>query len=263
MKKQEIKMANKDLSIQISNIHNIGKRESQQDSFGISDLSDTKLCKENGIFALVADGMGGLSNGAEVSAIVTTFMLKYFSKSSGVKNIPDFMLEMLQSANKEVRKYLTNHGNHQSGSTLVAVIMKDNEMHFITVGDSRIYLLRNGALIQVNREHTYGSELDEKAARGEISVDEARSDSQRGALTSYIGMEEIKYIDRSLRPIPIVAGDRILLMSDGVFTTLSEEEITSAAALHAYEAARVLENAILKKEKLNQDNFTSIIIEMG
>jgi len=249
--------------IQIGNIHNIGKRESQQDSFGVSDLSNTKLCKEKGIFAVVADGMGGLAGGAEVSAIVTSYMLNCFTKSSGEKDIPNQLLHMLSGTNSEVRKYLDNNGNQQSGSTVVAVSIKDNQLHFLAVGDSRIYLLRGGSLIQINREHTYGSELDEKAARGEISVDDARNDSQRAALTSYIGMEEITHIDRSLRPVPLMSGDRVLLMSDGVFGTLSEEEISSVALMNAYDAATRFESAVLEKDKKGQDNFTSVIIELG
>jgi serine/threonine protein phosphatase PrpC len=254
-------MIKKTNNLKFGNLHNIGKRESQQDSFGISDLSNHKLFDEKGVLAVVADGMGGLSGGAEISAIVTSGMINYFSKANE-KDLAELLLNMIHAINIEVRKYIINNGNQLSGSTVVSTIIKDNNLYFLTVGDSRIYLLRSGALIQLNREHTYGSELDENAARGDISVDDARNDSQRAALTSYIGMEDIAHIDRCLRPIPLISGDRILLMSDGIFGTLSEEEITKIATSNAYEAALGMEQLILAKNKNNQDNFTSIIIEI-
>lgn len=249
-------------SINVGNVHNIGKRESQQDSFGVSDLSNEKQCRENGIFAVVADGMGGLAGGAEISAIVTSYMLSYFSKANHHKDIPTTLLDMVYGANREVRQYLNNNGNQLSGSTVVAAVIKDNLLHFLTVGDSRIYLCRGGVMLQLNREHTYGSELDEKAARGEISISDAKGDPQRNALTSYIGLEEITHIDRSLRPVSLAPGDRVFLMSDGVFGTLSEDEILRASSANLYETTACIEKAILDKGKMNQDNFTSVIIEI-
>ncbi len=254
-------MRNRILKVTIGNVHNIGKRESQQDSFGISDLSNKKLCKENGIFAVVADGMGGLSGGAQISAIVTSRMLSYFAGSKE-KESPKLLLNMLFDASLEVRNYLMSQGNQHSGSTVVSVLIRENELYFLTVGDSRIYLHRGGELLLLNREHIYGSELDEKAAKGEITVDEARNDPQRSALTSYIGMEHIALIDRNLHPVTLMKGDRILLMSDGIFGTLTGDEIGAVAKYHAYDAAISMEKAVLKKEKSNQDNFTSIIIEL-
>lgn len=245
----------------IGNIQNIGKRESQQDSFGISDLSNKALCAEKGIFAVVADGMGGLANGAEVSALVTRSMLNYFASRPFGPDTSQEFLNMLTNANNETNAFLSKNVMGRSGSTVVAVIIKDKKLHWISVGDSRICLVRNGALFQLNREHTYASELDVKAARGEISYEEARSDPQRHALTSYIGMGELEKIDRSLRPVQLAKGDRIILMSDGVFGTLSDEEILSTMHLPPYEASSQLERLILDKDKKGQDNFTAIIIE--
>lgn len=247
--------------LHIGNVQNIGKRESQQDSFGISDLSNKALCQEKGLLAIVADGMGGLANGAEVSALVTRTMLGQFGAKPFTSDPGQELLNMLSVTNKEVNFYLRNCKD-KSGSTLVAVNIKDMKLNWISVGDSRIGLVRNGALLQINREHTYASELDQKAALGEITFEKARNDPQRNALTSYIGMGDLEEIDRSVRPLQLVPGDRILLMSDGVFGTLSDEEILSAMKLDPHEAAGELEKLILQKNKKGQDNFTAIIIEL-
>ncbi len=247
--------------LHIGNVQNIGKRESQQDSFGISDLSNKDLCRENGLLAIVADGMGGLANGAEVSALVTRTMLGQFSTKPFGSDASQELLSMLSFTNREVNSYLRNCKD-KSGSTVVAVNIKDMMLQWISVGDSRICLVRNGALLQINKEHTYASELDQKAAMGEISVEKARNDPQRNALTSYIGMGDIEEIDRSVRPLQLVPGDRILLMSDGVFGTLSDEEILSTMKLDPHGAAGEMEKLILHKNRKGQDNFTTIIIEL-
>ncbi len=247
-------------SVQIGNVQSIGKRDSQQDCFGISDLSNRDLLREKGLLAVVADGMGGLSNGAEVSALVTRSMLNQFSTRPVPSDESQELISMLSNTNREVNAFLKSI-TERSGSTLVAVLIKEMKLHFISVGDSRIYLVRNGALTQINREHTYASELDEKAAKGEISWDKARNDPQRNALTSYIGMGDLEKIDRSIRPLQLASGDRILLLSDGVFGTLSDEEILSAMSLIPYEASSELERLILSKNRKGQDNFTAIIIE--
>lgn len=247
-------------AVRIGNAHHIGARENQQDSFSISDVTDRQLCRERGIFAVVADGMGGLSNGAQVSATVTSSMQSRFL-SGGVEEPSIKLLEMLHYANRKVNDYLKWNPGTQSGSTVVAVLISKTSMHFISVGDSRIYLCRGKTLTQLNREHTYASDLDEKAAKGEISLEEAASDPQRKALTSYIGMGELAKIDRSIHPFQLVPGDKILLMSDGVFGTLTAREIWEAVQTDAFHGAERIEQMVLAKHRASQDNFTAVVIE--
>ena len=118
--------------------------------------------------------------------------------------------------------------------------------------------------MQLNREHTYGALLDEQVIRGQIDARDAREDYQRKALTSYIGMGQLKQIDRNLSPVPVGASDTILLMSDGVFGTLDDEEICRAMeADSAAEAAGLLGEAVSGKQKKNQDNYTAVILRIS
>lgn len=253
--------SNHNFPVNIGNTHHIGSRESQQDSFGISDISNKALCEKRGVFAVIADGMGGLSNGGEVSAIVTSSMLKYFNERPFHSTPEIELLNMVGNANEEVNRYLGKDGKGKSGSTVVSVILQSRQLYWVAVGDSRICLIRNGALLQVNREHSYGCDLDEKAAMGEISYSEAQNNPQRAALTSYLGMGKLEKIDRSIRPLNLIEGDRILLMSDGVFGTLSDEEILSVMNVPPYESTVKLEQMILAINKSKQDNFTAVILE--
>lgn len=247
--------------IYVSKMHNIGRRGSQQDSFGISQDGTRLECSGKGVFAIVADGMGGLSNGGEVSARVTMSMMRSFDQQTPSADGDRELLSMLNKANDEVNDMLAPSGQGKSGSTVVSVLIRDMQLYWIAVGDSHIYLYRDGALMQINRDHVYSVDLDEMAARGEISVREAAEDPQRKALTSYIGMGKLAKIDRNIRPLQLQSGDRVLLMTDGVFGTLSDEEITAAMKLPVDESSQAMEQMILGKNKATQDNFTALILE--
>ena len=243
----------------IGNAHHIGARETQQDNFGISDISNKDLRGRKGVFGIVADGMGGMADGGEVSALVTRTMLQYFNEteSSGQPELD--LLNMLFAANDNVNRFM--EGREQGGSTVVSVILKGDSLYWVAVGDSRICLSRSGSLIQINREHTYAAELDEKAAMGEISWEEAAGHPSRGALTSYLGMGALDQIDRSERPVRLLAGDCILLMSDGVFGVLSDDEILEAIRAEPNQRASAMQDKILAKQNPHQDNFTAVILE--
>jgi len=245
----------------IGNTHHIGSRESQQDSFVISDLSNAELCANKGVLAVIADGMGGMSDGGEISSIVTRTMLQAFNESAPTGQPEQDLLNMLSAANDNVNLFLS--GRERGGSTVVAVIIHDGKLTWVAVGDSRICLIRNNALMQINREHTYAVDLDEKAAAGELSWEEAGEDPKRAALTSYLGMGTLGKIDRSLRPMQLLQGDRILLMSDGVFGNLSDDEILEAMRFEQpQESAIKLQEMTLAKQNPHQDNLTAVICQV-
>lgn len=244
-------------------VHNIGARDSQQDNYIFSDLSNSELVNRKGVLAVVADGMGGLQNGAEVSGIVTYMFKELFEKQPTRFETNMELLQMLQDANEKVNAYVRQSGGDMSGSTVVATIIKDYKLHFLSVGDSRIYLMRSGKMMQLNREHIYARDLDKSAAVKEISLEAAYSDSQRNSLTSYVGQEYIEAIDFNFEPISLMTGDTLLLMSDGVFGTLSEEEMEEAVNVpHLGQAAANLEQAVLSHQKRSQDNFTATLLRI-
>lgn len=240
----------------IGKLHNIGRRKDQQDSFGI-------MPTPGGQFAVVADGMGGLSGGDRVSQQVVMSMLQDASALGGGAD-GNVLFEMVAHANSIVNSMLGAADAYVSGSTVVAVLVEYDCFHWVSVGDSRICLYRNGRLIQLNREHTYEAELMVQAVNGEISFEEAAANPKRAGLTSFIGMGELKYIDGSHRGVQIQRGDRLLLMTDGVFNTLTEEDICRilGEAGCAENAASAMQERILSYGRENQDNFTAVIIDL-
>ena len=263
MKKNTIKIRgsfNNSIKLSFANIQNIGMREEQQDSFAISNINDKKLFNEKGVFAIVADGMGGLDNGKESSSIVVESMMSYFNEKLFVSPIPIELRNMIINSNNELLDYLSRGGNIKSGSTSIAVIIKGSQLFWISVGDSRIYLYRRGKVFTLNRDHVYGTELNEKAFRGQISFEEALNHPDRKALTSYMGIQKMTEIDQNIKPFKLNQGDKIILCSDGIYGSLDEKEIEEAMKLDTQNAAIELQNSILKKNIKYQDNLTAVVI---
>ncbi len=240
----------------IGTVHNIGSRDGQQDSFDVIECAA-------GTLAVVADGMGGLTDGDKVSQrIVATMRLDALRiRPDQTDNV---LCQMTAHVNQEINRMLGTARQYKCGSTLLAVLIENHMMQWITVGDSRIYLYRGGSLIQINREHIYCTELLEKAINGKISFAEAIRDPQAERLSSFIGMGELKRVDICQNKLKLCDGDRILLMSDGVFNTLSNEEIADIiqSTPDASVAAVYLEQKVLQKNAPKQDNFTCVILEI-
>ena len=117
-------------------------------------------------------------------------------------------------------------------------------------------LWRRGTLYQLNREHIYRNELALRAVNGELSLAAALGDEKGGALTSFVGMGALKGVDLPAAPLPLAPGDRVVLMSDGVYNALSREELNEALNAPPEKAARALESAIAGKGFSDQDNYT-------
>ena len=159
-----------------------------------------------------------------------------------------------------MNELLGPEGLRKSGSTLVLALLREGKLHFLTVGDSRVCLWRRGTLYQLNREHIYRNELALRAVNGELSLAAALGDEKGGALTSFVGMGALKGVDLPAAPLPLAPGDRVVLMSDGVYNALSREELNEALNAPPEKAARALESAIAGKGFSDQDNYTAVIL---
>ncbi len=248
-------------TLNISKVHDIGRRENQQDSFGLSANGDVISTEGRGLLAVVCDGMGGMADGEKISSLATMELLQGFDELADMTEPVELLEKLVYRANDAVDRYQLSRGGRNGGSTALVVMVRDEKMHWLTVGDSHIYLYRRGDILQVNEDHVYGIDLDQMAMRGEISMEEAKADPQRRALTSYIGMGELKKIDHNLTPMPLENGDRILMMSDGVFGTLTDGEIVDAMGYDVKESAERIHEMIRLKNKEAQDNYTAIIME--
>ena len=243
------------VQIQVGKLHQLGDRESQQDCLAVSPEA---LYETKGILAIVADGMGGLADGDKVSQTVASTMMNGFMMNREAS--PELILALTAEANQAVNRFLgVNQG--RSGSTLVAGIVKDGCFNYVSVGDSRICLYRQGLLSQLNREHIYRNELRTQAVNGFGTLWDAGTHPKAAGLTSYLGMGELKYVDIPAEPLRVCAGDKIILMSDGVYNAMTLPELEAALALPAQQAADTIGATIHAKAFRHQDNYTAVILQ--
>ncbi len=241
-------------TVRTASLQNIGRRQSQQDSFGVKELPD-------GVLAVVADGMGGLTGGDQVSQAAVRSALDQASKLR-TGQLDGVLEELVRCVNEDVNRLLGPERLYKSGSTLVTALVRGGFLHFASVGDSRVYLYRGGGMVQLNREHNYASELTRQVVNGETTQKDAASDPQRRSLTSFLGMGKLKHVDVSARPIALRPGDRVLLLSDGVFNDLPDMALAEIVRQNPdlAELAKALEEKVLALNNPAQDNFTAVIL---
>lgn len=246
--------------IQIGKVHGIGKRGNQEDCFGISDITEQGLY-DKGILVALSDGMGGMLSGEKASTAAVISCLQYF------ENVPvaegqsprQYLEEMVLNANTDVITAL-GESSGAGGATFIGAYIDGCVVNWISVGDSHIYLYSGGRLIQLNKEHNYGAELDMKVAEGEISEAEARNHPQRRALTSFMGLEDLTQMDSNEMPLVMMPGDMLILMTDGIFGTLTDEEIIAKLDNPVEKIAMSVHMEVENRQKPNQDNYTGIFI---
>ncbi len=241
-----------------NNAQHIGRRQEQQDAFGFSDPKNKRLARHGGLLAIIADGMGGMQMGGEASKTAVVAFLKAYEGKSAKTSIADALQKSLHAANQAVLKLGRKNG--EVGTTLIAAVIAEDSLYWVSTGDSRIYLLRDGELIQLTADHTYANELVAEVARGRMSRSEILSQTGLEDLTSYLGLAELKEIDRNLRPFPLQDGDRVLLCSDGLYKSLSDEEIVMTLERQTTKPCEVLLNQALEKQLFNQDNVTVLTL---
>ncbi len=228
------------MQVSPGNCQHIGARSIQQDAFGFSDKDDTPFVAHGGVLAVVADGMGGMSHGGEASHLTVKIFLQCYMAKHSDEAIPMAMLRSLQEANQAVVSLSHDVGEVNVGTTLVAAVVHDDALHWVSVGDSRLYLLRQGKLTQLTQDHVFSVELERDAANGLISLEEAQNHPERAALTSYLGLPELDLIDQNPEPFTLLAGDQILLCSDGLYAAVDRIEMAAYSNADSQQLAEML-----------------------
>lgn len=175
---------------------------------------------DKGIF-VIADGMGGHLRGEVASDMaVKTVMSELTSAVSteGTGIMSDIERSM-QAANQSVYTYAMNHSDHQGmGTTLSVVHFVGNRAYFGHVGDSRIYLFRDGEVTRLTKDHTMVEELVDT---GTISSEQAKTHPKKNVLVKALGTQEELDVDTGQTEVK--SGNIIILMTDGVYEYVEEE----------------------------------------
>lgn len=250
-----------DLHVTPSNHQHIGSRENQEDSFALSDLTDRKLVAESGVLALVADGMGGLALGEEASRVAVQVFLREHLPRESDESVPQRLHRALVTANTAVFDRAYQDGTElELGTTMVATLVHKRELYWISVGDSRIYHLRNNTLTQLTRDHIYKNQLMDDVRKGLLTKAQAESHPEGAYLTSYLGLPALTEINKNSEPLLLEPGDWILLCSDGLYNSLTDEEIKLFLNNTEQTSAENLVKRVLAKNLKYQDNITVVLL---
>lgn len=236
----------------------MGGRSEQQDRAYV-------CCNEQNIFAVLCDGMGGSTDGGIASDAAIAAMRRAYKEyilNEFQDTPPSFLYRAMLTADQDVSKRIDYKAG---GTTLVTAFIQDDLLYWLSVGDSRLYVLRSGELLQVTRDHNYRLRLNELKARGEITDIQYKKESKRGeALISYIGLRNITLFDLTQTGFKLQSGDRLLLATDGLFKVLSSVQIKTVMDAHADISVRadsLIKQVLGKSTEQILDNTTFIIID--
>lgn len=239
--------------ISIGNAQSRGARDYQEDSFGYTPLD---RAASEGFVAVVADGMGGLAAGDKVSAYAVSALLGMSGLIQGKEQVHAKFRQTVSMINREVVL-----GGTGGGCTLAAVFCRGDGVYWCSVGDSRIYLFRSGAVFQLSEDGDYQNQLLDSVIANEMTFAAMAANEKKDSLVQYIGSKTEPQADVNIRPLIPRSGDKLLICSDGVYNALTDEEMSRAMAYPAMQAANALASAIVSKNYSNQDNNTAIVLE--
>ena len=211
------------------------------------------LLPDSGVFA-VADGMGGHEAGSLASSTVVDAL-----RTIGVPaSAPDLLARLedrILRANARLREAARDHGgNAVVGSTVVALLVFGANYAVLWSGDSRLYLVRDGRIAQLTRDHTEAQELVDK---GVLRADEAKSWPRRNIVTRALGVYDVPELDIDhgvLEP-----GDTFIICSDGLTAHVGDDEIL-AHVEHSEPQPACDALVALALERGGSDNVTVLVI---
>ncbi len=239
-------------------LQGIGSRENQEDAVAVVNDADVIRVRQEGLFAVVADGMGGMADGRAASSAAVASLLESFSALNRGGNIAGQLHDAMYRASGEVHGRLGGEG----GSTAIACVLYQEKLWFASVGDSYLFLLRDHQLNRLNREHNMRHKIYRQTMeRGSIDPAPGRENVEAAALTEFLGMDGMDNVDFLLKPLPLCPGDVLLICSDGVGGVLDETVLSACLSQETPKyMCTAMEQEILKKASPNQDNYTAVVI---
>jgi len=201
------------------------------DFYSISDLGLVRVINEDCVASkshgeshlfVVCDGMGGYNGGDVASNIAVNSLIEFFDQNvfDDYKVFFDKAIQYVQTKILEGQK--SNIQFSSMGSTLVAIVIKEQKVYYAHVGDSRLYLRRKNKLLQLTKDHSYVQALiDEKI----ISKEEAETHPRKHLLLSALGVELQFTYTICKKPLIPQNNDLLMLCTDGLMSTLSNLQI--------------------------------------
>lgn len=229
-----------------------GGRDKNEDRLGYS------YTRGAGLFA-VADGMGGHPEGEVASQLALQTLSAVFQRDCKptLADPLDFLQRAIVAGHHQLLRYGAQRGLADTPRTTVAAcVLQGEAAYWAHCGDSRLYLVRAGELIARTRDHSY-SELQDALGSAIPSSDRFN----RNFLFTCLGSPGIPLID-TLGPLALQAGDRLLLCSDGLWGTVTDDVIVDQLSRHSIgEAVPELVEQALRNGGPRCDNVSVMAVE--
>ena len=236
------------MKFSVFQLSRIGGRGKNEDRMGYC------YTRESGLFVL-ADGMGGHPEGEVASQLALETVSALYQRQARpiIQDPAEFLARALMAAHQQIVRYATAKGMLDTPrTTLVAAILQGAEATWVHCGDSRLYVVRDGQLLMRTRDHSY---LEQQNA-GVIKFDHVN----RNILFTCLGSPIKPVFDKA--SVPLILGDKLLLCSDGLWGTLSDEEIVQRlAAKSVSQAVPELVESALRAGGERCDNVTVLAME--
>lgn len=235
-------------------LNGLYRRDTGSNSFASTQMADGRLA----VYA-VCDGMGGEEYG-EIASLCAASALDILVKNQCPE---DWLEEYINNVQSDILNNSHKLLSENMGSTLALLYFKDNTAHIANLGDSRIYLFRNGRLRQLTKDHTQASLLIDN---GLLEADIARKHISRHILTRYLGTGNsitVKDLYRA-ENIKICKEDIFLLCSDGLTDMLEDSEIEGYIGKTLKDGTGRIVQYLCSKalEAGGRDNITCIAVKV-
>jgi serine/threonine protein phosphatase PrpC len=244
----------------------IGARHRQEDSV-LAHAAD----RNGPVLAVLSDGMGGHDDGDLASRIIASKMFsEMFVAASRHATLeaqsPHMFRAALNCANLQLRQHIdAGRLSADTGGTLVCVTIHDGRLRWVSVGDSPLYLFREGRLRKLNQIHSMAEQLDLMVSNQQIDAETAQAHPDRNCLTSAITGCEITKIDCPDVFEILMPGDIVLLASDGL-NALTDEAIAAVLAQNRRKTSSAIAQALLNEvagqQIPDQDNTSIVAIKI-
>jgi protein phosphatase len=233
-------------------------RDLNEDRARIVQPSDGDELARRGVLAIVADGMGGHSAGEVASEMAVDAVHRTYYEAEGGPGAA--LVDALETANRTIFASASAERRLAGmGTTCVALVICDGHAHAASVGDSRIYLIRDGGIYQMTADD---SAVAEMVAKGLLTRAEARHHAERNVILRALGTHETVKVSHWDQPLPVKAGDAFLLCSDGLTDLVEDDEIAATIGdRHGADACKALVD--LARARGGHDNVSVALLRVA
>ncbi len=232
-------------------------REHNEDSVCFIRPGDTTELESKGVLTLVADGMGGAAAGEVASRLTVDLVGRLYYESA--ESAGEALRNAIRRANREVFAFAESDCEYRGmGTTLVAMAIVRGAAYAAYVGDSRLYLVREGQIYRMTEDHSY---VNEMVRLGVLSRDEAVHHEDRNLIVRALGNRPEVEVSEWAHPILVREGDAFVLCTDGLHDLVNDGAILDAVVTEQPDSAchRLVEAA---KARGGHDNISVAVVRV-